>query len=136
MDGISNVWSVVVAALSGIVLGTLWYGPLFQKPWMKYVGLTKESMKSMAMTPLQAVAGGFVTAVLTAYVFAWLAQALGLTTAGDALGMAFWTWVGFAVPLSASGWLWEGKSYKLSLIYAGYYLVSWSAAALIVTLWK
>lgn len=135
MDGL-NLWAVVVAAAAAIVVGMLWYGKVFEKPWMRMTGLTKESMKSMAITPMQATAGGLVTAALSACVFSWLADALLVYSAGDALRMALWAWVGFAVPLSASSWLWEGKPFKLFLLNAGHYLVSWSVISLIVGLWQ
>ncbi len=34
-----NWLSVLVAALTGFVIGSLWYGPLFQKPWMRLTGM-------------------------------------------------------------------------------------------------
>jgi len=42
---------------------------------------------------------------------------------GGMLG-AFYYWLGFAVPLTAGSYLWEGKSIKLWVLNAGYYLVS------------
>jgi hypothetical protein len=131
-----NIWAIIASAVASLVIGTLWYGPLFQKPWMRMTGLTIDSMRAMAMTPMQATVGGFVSALLTAFVFSWLADALLLVGVRDALQMAFWCWLGFAVPISASGWLWEGRPFKLSALYAGYYAVFYAVASLIVTLWK
>jgi hypothetical protein len=136
MDGISNIWTVVVAAVASVGVGMLWYGKVFANPWMRMTGLTRESMKTMALSPMQATAGGLVTAALSAFVFSWLADALVVYSAGDALRMAFWAWLGFAVPLSAGSWLWEGKPFKLFLLNAGHYLVSWSVISLIVGLWR
>lgn len=49
-----------------------------------------------------------------------------LGTSGVSGGMqgAFWYWLGFAVPLTSGSFLWEGKSWKLWALHAGYYLVS------------
>ncbi|MBI3341870.1 DUF1761 domain-containing protein, partial [Candidatus Curtissbacteria bacterium] len=33
-----NYMAVVAAAVVNMVLGFLWYGPLFGKPWMKMMG--------------------------------------------------------------------------------------------------
>ena len=32
--GSINTLAALVAALSGFVIGAIWYGPLFSKPWM------------------------------------------------------------------------------------------------------
>ena len=44
-----NFLPLLVAALVPTVIGFLWYGPLFGKPWMKSTGMTEEKMKSANM---------------------------------------------------------------------------------------
>ncbi len=44
-----NWISVVVAALSGFVIGSLWYGPVFGKAWMALSGMTKEKGAQASM---------------------------------------------------------------------------------------
>ena len=136
MDVAINAWAVVAAVVASMVIGMLWYGPVFGKAWMRMMGFTQASMKSMPLTPMQAMAGGVVTAALTASVLSWLGGALGLTTGADALRMAFWVWLGFHVPLSAGAWLWEGKSFRLFLFNAVQWLVTLSVVSSIVVLWK
>lgn len=123
-----NYIAVIGAAVAAIVLGALWYGPVFGKQWMALAGLTKEGMKSMKMSPAVAMFGGLITSLLMAYVLSH-----GITfgnaylgTSGVAGGMmgAFWYWLGFAVPLTGGAYLWEGKSIKLWILNAGYYLVA------------
>ena len=38
--GTPQILDVLVTALAGFVIGGLWYGPLFSKPWMKASGVT------------------------------------------------------------------------------------------------
>jgi hypothetical protein len=123
-----NYFAVFGAAVSAIALGAVWYGPLFGKLWMKLIGLTKEDMKTMNLSPAVAMVGGAVTALLMAYV---LAHAItfgnayfGTSGVEGALMGGFWYWVGFAVPITAGAFLWEGKSVKLWILNAGYYLAS------------
>src|SRR5579872_3650457 len=63
-----SVWGVILAALSALVIGSIWYAkPLFGKSWMKAAGVTDQEMKksfSMAMPVL------IVVSLLTAYVLA------------------------------------------------------------------
>ena len=40
-----NWLAVVIAAVVSIVLGFLWYGPLFGKTWMRMTGHTKKDME-------------------------------------------------------------------------------------------
>src|SRR4051812_32986813 len=37
-----NVVAVLVAALTGFVIGGLWYGPVFRTPWMRHSGMSFE----------------------------------------------------------------------------------------------
>lgn len=41
-----NWLGVLVAAVYAFILGGLWYGPLFGKPWMRLTGMTEERAKS------------------------------------------------------------------------------------------
>jgi len=41
----SNPWILLIAALVPMLVGTVWYGPLFGKVWMKVNGFTEESLK-------------------------------------------------------------------------------------------
>ena len=47
-----NFIAVLVAGLIPSILGALWYGPLFEKPWLSSLGKTKAEMapNNMALT--------------------------------------------------------------------------------------
>lgn len=128
MDIAINYIAVLGAGISSVVIGALWYGPLFQKPWMNMVGLTPESMKSMALSPLTAMIGGFAISLLMAYVLSYtvvfVESYTGTVGALSGAEVGFWAWLGFLVPATSGVYLWEGKSFKLWILNAGYYLVS------------
>lgn len=44
-----NLLTTALAALVPLVIGFIWYGPLFKKAWMKEVGFTEESMQGANM---------------------------------------------------------------------------------------
>jgi hypothetical protein len=94
-----NYWAILVAGVLSIGIGGLWYGPLFGKQWMSLVGITPESMKSMKMTPFQAMFGGLIVGLLTAFVLAhhmaFAGAYLGISGYELALMSAFWVWLGF-----------------------------------------
>ena len=51
----TNWIGVILAAISAMVVGYVWYGPLFGKPWMKLVGITKEDIEKVCRNPIQTV---------------------------------------------------------------------------------
>lgn len=130
-----NYWAVLVAAIANMAIGMLWYGPLFGKQWMAMTGITKESMKAMPMKPWQAMVGGLVTSLIIAYVLVFFT----LTWVGslsEALMSAFWIWLGFVATTQISGFLWEGKSFKLFVLNTAYSLVAYGVMAAILFLWQ
>lgn len=140
MEDPTNILAVLASAVFAVVLGGLWYGPVFGKMWMNLTGMTPEKMKAMPLSAPVAMLGGFITAFLMAYV---LAHGIIFGNAfthmsGIEGGMtgAFWYWLGFAVPLTGGAFLWEGKSFKLWVLNAGYYLVSLLGMGAILGAWS
>ncbi len=128
--------AVIGAAIASFLIGWIWYGPLFGKMWRHLIGLSLEDMKKMKLSPLIASLGGVVTALLMAYVLAhgiaFGNAYLGTEGVEGALQGAFWYWIGFAVPLTSGAFLWEGKSWKLWALNAGYYLVALMAMGFVL----
>jgi hypothetical protein len=90
---------------------------------------TDADMKSMPLTPWQAMFGGVITALIMAFVLSQIAP-----QGTPAVTLAFWPWLGFVMPIQAGGWLWEGKSFKLFTFNATASFVSLFAMALVLTL--
>lgn len=131
-----NYWAVLVAAIINMVVGTIWYGPVFGNYWKKLMGFTSESMRAMPLTAAQASLGGFITAFLMAFVLSHFSFIAGAVTASDALEFAFWIWLGFFLTTSASSFLWEGKPYQLFLFNAAEQLVALCGMSLVLVLWR
>ncbi len=131
-----NLWAVFVAALANMAVGMLWYGPLFGTKWKSYMGFTDDVMKKMPLTAVQAVIGGFITAILMATVLSYASLFFAATTATHAFLLAFWLWLGFVFTTQATSFLWEGKPFGLLLINASQSIVSMGVMALILVLWR
>src|SRR3989304_5313099 len=108
-----NYLAVLVAAIASMVLGMLWYGPVFGKLWMKLSGITPQSMKKMKLTPKAAMTLGFIGTLVTAYVLSHFVDLLSVTTWSGAAQFAFWAWLGLVAPVQLGAYLWEGKPFKL-----------------------
>jgi Protein of unknown function (DUF1761) len=127
MEAKVNYLAILVSALSTFLIGGLWYSmALFGKPWMKANGFTEESLKGRNMMKIFGLA--FLLALISAFN---LAMFIG-TESDPAMG-ALW---GF---LAGAGWvstflgtyyLFEGRSFTLFLINAGYGIVSLTVWAL------
>lgn len=134
-----NYLAIIAATVAAMIVGTLWYGPVFGKQWMSMMGMTPESMKAMKLSPMGAMIGMLVLSLLMNYVLAH-----GIAFGNIATGMsgvvggmtgAFWYWLGFCVPLTASPFLWENKSWKLWAFNALYYLVTLLISGAILGAW-
>jgi len=131
-----NYAAVFGTAVLSMILGYLWYGPLFGKAWMKEMGLTKEKMESDKKDMGKSYGLMFVGSLIMAYV---LAHALVFTStymqvSGSSAGVSvgFWNWLGFVAPVTFGSVLWEKKSMKLWALNNGYYLVTLMAMGVVL----
>lgn len=127
-----NIWAVLVAALSGFVLGGLWYSPvLFGKAWQRETGLSDERLAGGNLAMIFGLA--FVLCLVASLVFAMFlgprpSLALGLG-AGFSAGLC-WVSASFGI-----NYLFERKSLRLFLINAGYHTLQFTLIGLILALW-
>lgn len=137
MDVQVNYVAVLVAGIIMMVLGYLWYGPLFGKPWMKLMGLSKSSMKGMKTDMMIKNYGlMFVSALILSYVAAFGIPVFQANSIPLALSYAFWIWLGFIATTMFGGVLWAKKPVKLFIIDSGYYLVGLIIISVMFALWQ
>ena len=116
-----NYWAVIVAALVNMVVGALWYTrSLFGNQWAKLIGIKHEDMRK---TGNSGIAVSIVTSLVTAFILAHFVSYAGDSNFGDGLVTGFWLWLGFVATMMASAYVFEGRSWKLWQINAGYWLV-------------
>jgi hypothetical protein len=137
-----NFIAVFVAAIASMIIGFIWYGPLFGKEWSKLMGwgdMTPEKMKEMQKKARPAYAITFVAALIMAYVLAHalLFVSLNMGTIGFFAGLSagFWCWLGFVMPVSLGTVLWDQKPWKLWFINTGYWLVLLLVMGVILAIW-
>lgn len=135
LESVSPI-AIILATLASIAIGFAWYGPLFGKVWAKEQGwsdadMNKQKQKGMGMSY------GIMTvgSLLTAYILAQFTELAGAVVAWEGVTVGFWAWLGFAAPLLLSAVLWEGKSWRLYQINAGYQLVTMVVMGAIVAMW-
>jgi hypothetical protein len=136
-----NHLAVLVGALSTLVVGTIWYGPLFGKQWIALMGWTPEQMaaakqKGMGKTYLLQFLGSLLMVYTFAHVHVFAAAYTKTSGAMSGLTCAFWLWLGFIVPVALGSVLWDGKPWKLFWLNVGHYLASLAVIGVILSLWK
>lgn len=132
-----NFLPILFCAIAGMVVGFIWYGPLFGKVWMRVMGHdgpkpTKEEMKEMNKKMMPTYILQFLLIILQVWILKFFLD-LGIS---DPIHVAFGIWLGFIMPTVAGIAMWSGKSRKLTwamfLTSAGFQLVSIIVFALII----
>ena len=131
-----NILAVVVGAIINMVIGMLWYGPLFGKQWMALMGFRKEDMGKMKASAMKAYVGAFVGALIMAYVLAHFVKVGQAGTTMDGAQIAFWAWLGFVATVGLGGVLWEKRSWSLYCFNMAYQLVSLLVMGAILAAWS
>lgn len=135
-----NLWAVLACGVISMVIGAVWYGPIFGKKWMEIVGVTamdeakrKEMQKkAMSLYAVQFVLSLFQAYVLAYYIAGWK-EASGVVN-------ALWIWAAFVMPTVAGASMWMNDSGKIKwarfLIQAGYQLVLFVVFGLVLGMWR
>jgi len=134
-----NYLAILAAGIFNMVLGFLWYGPIFGKPWMKYMGITKEQMekaKSKQGEMMQKYGLMFVATLVLAYFLEWLIVMRNVTSISQGAMVGGMVWLGFVATTQFSGWLFSGKKVGLYLIDTSYFLVSFVVLGAIFAVWR
>ena len=135
-----NYWAVLLSAILAMVLGFLWYGPLFGATWARVVGATfedkaaREAMQKAAM-PLyvvQFLLVLFQIFILAYYVRTW-AEMPGVAN-------AFLIWAAFVMPTVAGASMWNNDSRSIAwtrfLLQAGYQLICFLLFGFVLSYWR
>ena len=135
-----NHGAVVVASIASMVIGFLWYGPLFGKTWMKLLDITPDKIESgkakgMGKTYAIAFVGSLVMSYVLAHALIFAAAYFKMSGVPAGLMSGFWNWLGFIAPVILGGVLWEGKPWKRWVLINGDYIVTLLVMGVILSLW-
>jgi uncharacterized protein DUF1761 len=137
-EGISP-WAVLVAALSSMVVGFLWYSPiLFARPWMRLMGYDpddKAKLAEMRKGAGKTYALAFVASIVSAAVLAKIIDVTTVNTVLYGMKVGFAVWLGFVTTVQLTGALFGKQPTKLYLINTGYQLVCYLAMGAILAAW-
>jgi hypothetical protein len=135
-----NYWAVVVGGIIAMVLGSLWYGPLFGKKWMEIVGGSPDDLERRKA--MQKAAGPLylVQFVLVLFQILVLAHLIADTTRVSGIERSMWMWAAFIIPTLAGTVMWTNEKTNMKwarfLIQGGYQLCCFIVFGLLLQFWK
>ncbi len=133
-----NFWAVLASAIASMIIGAIWYGPLFGKKFMQAMGMDKmsaEEQEKMKKSMITSYVLQFIASLVMFFVLACYIDTSIHTGVAGGLANAFGLWIGFVVPLNLSGALWGGKM-SLFWLNIGCMLLTLLAAGAIIGAWQ
>ncbi len=133
----TNYLAILVCGVVAMVIGFVWYGPLFGKMWKKIIGvenMTPEQCEEMkkqmwGMYLVQFILSLITAGVLQYHISNWAGNA-------SSVAVAICVWFGFILTTEAGAALWSGKpvkmAWKMFFVSAGGQLVTFIVFGLIL----
>lgn len=124
--------SILVAAVSGFLVGGLWYGPIFGKAWQAARGLSDDAMKNANMPMIFGLT--FVLNLFSAFILDHTLSTYGAPGLNLSVMISSGVALGFIVPAIGVNYLFSRQSLRLFMIDAGYWLVIYSVMGVVFAL--
>ena len=130
----TNYWAVLVSAVLYWLLGALWYGVLFSKPWMALENMTAEQAHSMS--PVLPYVITLALNLLIAFVLAQVCIWRNANTASRGAAIGVLLWIGIVGPITFTTYMYEMRPKELFAINEFYPLVGLCLMGAILGAWK
>ena len=125
--------AILATVLLNQVVGLLWYSHyLFLNPWAAGLGKKVSELDRGNLAPF---IGAIFGAFLSCYVISWLLQRLGANTGIKGASVGIILWVGIALPVFLSHYMFAGLSFSVLfidalnalfvLVMTGFILATW-----------
>ena len=130
----TNYLAVIVSAVAYWLLGAVWFGMVFSKPWMALEHVTEEQAKSM--NPVLPYVVSFLLNVLIAFVLAQICIWRNADTAGRGAAVGVLLWIGLIGPITYTTYMYEMRPKELFAINEFYPLAGLCLMGAILGAWK
>lgn len=129
----TNYAAVFVSALAYWLLGAVWYGMLFSKPWMALENISMEQARSM--NPVLPYVITFILNLLIAYALAQICIWRNANTIGRGASVGVLLWIGFVGPITFTTYMYEMRPKELYAINQFYPLAGMVLMGAILGAW-
>ncbi len=130
----SNILAVLACVIVYLIIGFVWYGPLFSKSWttMNGIDITTKKKEDMTKGMMHGMAMSVITGFVITVVLGRGMQLLDMSSPTYPLIIATILWLPFTALPFAQNYAYLQKPFKLLFIDAGYMLVSMWAISFIL----
>ena len=137
MDVQINLWAVIAATLSSMVVGSVWYAQgVFGKQWAKLAKVDMNKGGNVAVPIITTLIVSFLTAYVLAHVTYLAHDFFKNSFLQDALTTAFWLWLGITAARFITHDAFEGRPPKLTILNVSHEFVTFMVLALIIGVWQ
>lgn len=128
-----NWLAVLVCGVASMVIGFIYYGPIFQSQYLEAAGFTMEEAEA---TPPTYYGATFVFALVEAVFLAMLLRAMGSTGPLSGMVGGFLVWLGFVATVTGANALFDKTSLRLWLLQNGNNLLVLLTMGAILGVWQ
>ncbi len=137
-----NLLAVLVAGIVPMIIGMLWYGPLFGKRWMALMETTPEEIRE-GFSPLRTYGVSFLLSLVTAFALAQLIAEIAPGSASYPGGrsamvgahVGLMALIAFVLPVAHQGVAFEARKAGLAWLNVGYNGVALIGQAVVLAMW-
>lgn len=129
----TNYAAIVVAAIAYWILGAIWYGVLFSKPWMALENISMEQARSV--NPVLPYVVTLLLNLLIAFALSQLCLWRNATSAARGASLGIFLWIGFVGPITYTAYMYEMRPWQLFAINGFYPLVGLCLMGAILGAW-
>lgn len=127
-----KVEAILIAAIVNMLVGALWYSEyLFGSLWRRSIKLRD---RELVMVQGNAYRASFVSALIMAYVMAYLLQFTKAASLGQAMSAGVWLWLGFVFTTQLTTTFFARRPIMLMLIDSGYFLMAMVCMSIVFTI--
>lgn len=127
-----NWLAVLAGTVVNMVIGFLWYGPLFGQTWMNWIGKSADEIESDSSMYMFSTASALISAFMLALIIA--AFGASTLTGGAVLGALVWLGIGATATLVYS--VFEGPPLNVWVLHVGYQLVVFIIMGALFAIWS
>lgn len=128
-----NIWAVLVATLSTMVVGSIWYTPkVFGDRWMRLAGVDPDRAPSAIGPILITLVVSFISAIVLAGASTVVHDSYGGSFLGNTLITGVALWAGFTASRFITHDAFEGRPSALTTLNIAHELVTIVVMALII----
>ena len=133
-----NLFAVLVAGLVPMIVGSLWYGPLFGKRWLALMEMTADEVQE-GFNPVKTYGASLLLSLLTAYIMAQLIAGIAPGDGGSAMvgvHVGLMALVAFVLPVAHQSVTFEKRKAGLAWLNVAYNGVALILQAVVIALWR